>query len=286
MKHIYNLAAGAFMSVGFSSGISFGATSIIFAIFDRMVETLSFKKGKFKKNLPFLLTIILGGALATFLFSSLVDTLTEGYPVPTQFFFMGTIVGCFPIAKRFFKGVSLKSKSTAIPFAVAAAAMIILSFLPITEHDAITDVGVLTSVALYGICVIGGVSTFIPSVSGSVIIKLFGLSETVEYAKTHLAFDSGVRVILPVALGYLTGFVLAAIIAFKLIKSCKNGFYSAVFGLMVGSLFVLFPVGFSFNFTGLYAFICLACGTIFSYYIGEMSRNEKQINDTKENDGE
>lgn len=78
-------------------GVSGGTIAVLLGIYDRLIAAINgiFSKD-WKKQLAFLIPLGIGVGIAILLLSRLIEWLFEHYAVPTQFFFLGLIIGILP----------------------------------------------------------------------------------------------------------------------------------------------------------------------------------------------
>lgn len=78
-------------------GVSGGTIAVVLGIYDRLIEAINgFFSKEWKKHLKFLLPLGIGIVTSIALLASVIDWLFEHYPGPTQFFFLGLIIGVLP----------------------------------------------------------------------------------------------------------------------------------------------------------------------------------------------
>lgn len=117
---------------------------------------------------------------------------------------------------------------------------------------------------------IAAVAMIIPGVSGSFIMVLLGTYGTVIGAIKNL----DIIVLIPVAVGVIIGIVFGARLISFLLKKYRLTVFSAILGLVVGSIYAIFPEGFGLNLPTLIgAFTFLAGGTV-SYIVGKKTKVE------------
>lgn len=98
MKFILDVIKGVFIGSGaILPGISSGVFCIIFGIYEKLVDSILNIFKDFKKNFAFLFPIALGGIIGVLLVSKLLKFLFATYPMPTNFCFIGLIIGSMPI---------------------------------------------------------------------------------------------------------------------------------------------------------------------------------------------
>ena len=96
-------------------GVSGGTMAVVMGIYDKLISAVSDLKKDFKKSVLYLLPIGLGAVLGIVLFSHLIKYLLGSYSMPTNFFFLGLILGSIPMIYRRASREKFQ-KSSAIPF--------------------------------------------------------------------------------------------------------------------------------------------------------------------------
>src|SRR5690554_4311013 len=79
-------------------GVSGGTMAVVLGVYEQLIEAISgFFSRDWKDHLGFLVPLGAGIGLALLSFSRLIDFLLQNYYQPTQFFFIGLIIGTIPI---------------------------------------------------------------------------------------------------------------------------------------------------------------------------------------------
>lgn len=115
---------------------------------------------------------------------------------------------------------------------------------------------------------IAAIAMIIPGVSGSFVMLTLGVYTTVIGAVKDLDFG----VIIPCAIGALIGLVAGARLITWLMKKHSLMTYSAILGLVAGSIYVILPAGFGLNIATLTGFICLAVGAFVAFIVGKNTK--------------
>ena len=98
MKFLVNVLRGAIIGIAnIIPGVSGGTMAVVMNIYDQLIGSISKFFRNFKKNLLFLIPILIGAGAGIFLFSLLLGSLLEKYPMPVNFFFLGLILGSIPM---------------------------------------------------------------------------------------------------------------------------------------------------------------------------------------------
>lgn len=115
---------------------------------------------------------------------------------------------------------------------------------------------------------IAAIAMIIPGVSGSFVMMTLGVYSTIIGAVKDLDF----AIILPCAIGAVIGLVAGARLITWLMKKYSLMVYSAILGLVAGSLYVIFPVGFGLNLATLTGAVCLAIGAFAAVIVGKNTK--------------
>ena len=115
---------------------------------------------------------------------------------------------------------------------------------------------------------IAAIAMIIPGVSGSFVMLTLGVYSTIIGAVKDLDF----AIILPCAIGAVIGLVVGARLITWLMKKYSLMTYSAILGLVAGSIYVIFPVGFGLNLATLAGFVCLAVGAFVAVIVGKNTK--------------
>ncbi len=144
-----------------------------------------------------------------------------------------------------------------------------------TPDDFKLTVKTVTGFADMGLYLIAGftaaVAMIIPGVSGSFVMVLFGTYASVIGAIKSLDF----AILIPTAIGVLGGLVLGARLITFLLKKHRLMVFSAILGLVAGSLYAIFPPGFGLNSDTFVGAAVLILGFFVSYTVGKHTKIEE-----------
>lgn len=115
---------------------------------------------------------------------------------------------------------------------------------------------------------VAAIAMIIPGVSGSFVMLTLGVYTTVIGAVKDLDF----AIIIPCAIGAVIGLVFGARLITWLMKKYSLMTYSAILGLVAGSIYVIFPAGFGLNLATLAGVICLGVGAFVAYIVGKNTK--------------
>ena len=350
ISHLLNIVYGIVFGVAnIIPGVSGGTMMVVFGVYDKVVDVLTLKLSAIKKNIRFIVFFGIGAVIGILGFSFVITWLFDNFPVATNMFFMGLIIGSIPLIYRNMtvggRKITPKCLFAFIPALALVVGMTYINKLPQnesftvnavhnatdctvtitnngkvegeltgcvvkkssadttvltgTENSAIakggsitltlpesTDIDsiqtdsftytykmdpVLFITLLLGVTV-AAVAMIIPGVSGSFVMVLLGLYTTVIGAIKSLDF----MILIPTAIGVFIGIVFGAKLISALMKRYSLLVYSAIMGLVIGSLYAVFPDGFGFNLETLAGAAALIVGGAIAVLVGKNTEVEQQ----------
>ena len=233
-------------------------------VFDKILEALDVKN--IFKNLPFLVSLGLGCVSGIFLFSKVVAGLLNSFVVYIDYCFIGIIIGCLPMIYKRAKHEKVKYHNIPV-FLIGFSFMI---FLAITGSGAglsntleqIDTGSPAYYMWLFFAAATGAAVVILPGISGAVILILFGVYRIALEAISSLYLP----VLLPVAAGALTGGIVGIVVLKKMLRFHHQALYFAILGLIVGSIFTIFP-GFTMGKEGVLCIVLVILFASVSYFL-------------------
>jgi putative membrane protein len=289
LKAIRNFLNGlAFGITETIPGVSGGTIAIILGFYFELIETINHFTENLKKNLQFIIPLVIGIATGILLFSSLIHFLLENYSFPTMLFFIGLIVGIIP-------HIFLKVKERDCGFKVTEIVLVLIPFvilvaLSFLKKDASVvnpeevDVTVPFMFFIFFAGIIAAAALVIPGISGSFVLLLLGIYPLIIYyvssirilltdmSNTSLMLDI-CKVLVPLALGVIVGGLSMTRLIENLLKNYHKIVYSIILGLLLGSVCVLFKEPMVYK-SGISAIIIVAgivtfaLGCVLSFTLG------------------
>lgn len=235
-------------------GVSGGTIAVITGIFDRLIEAVNTLFKKFKENLMFLIPLGLGLLAGIVGLSKVMGFFLGDYPVQTNFFFVGLVIGSIPLIFNKTKESGKIKAYHIIPFVIAAGAVIALAIVQtyVLPADAAEVQGTVPDMSagnffkfLFG-GILASAAMVVPGISGSLVMVLIGLYDKIiaaingltSFGDKELMLKSLMTVI-PMGIGVVIGiFTVAKLIEF-LLKKFKTATYVGILGLIIGSLIAL-----------------------------------------------
>lgn len=303
---IKTLIIGMFVGVAnVIPGVSGGTLVVVFNIYEKFLDIVSFKFKKIIKNWKFVLPLVLGMASGILIFSKVIGMLFEKFPLQTYFTFIGLVIGSIPmlvgyIGKKRENELKLSAgriTGTVICAVIGFALMIGFTYLQQIYGD--TDISFSTlpeiKVSLLAIIFIAGIAgafaMVIPGISGSLIMLIMGIYPIVITAIPTLVetllhgqwaeFFHAIVLLLPNGVGMIVGLIIGARIISFLLKKSPHFTYAIIFGLICGSivnLFMMYMAKFAETTITVWTIpgciICCAVGAAMAYFSNKITPAE------------
>lgn len=253
-------------------GISGGTIALILGVYDELLGSIGrlFSKD-WKGQLKFLIPIGLGMVIAVFLFASGVEWLFEYYPRPTLFTFIGLIIGVIPILLKESEAKTTFKWQHFLLLVVGVILVILLNTLQGNEELIIGE----RSFVIYGFLIlagfISGAAMILPGISGSLILLVVGAYGTVIHAVVEFQID----ILIALAIGIGLGVIVISKVISYLLSQYKYATYAVIIGLVIGSIYVIFPgwpTGASEIVLSSVAFVL---GLVVAYFLGRVEYKEE-----------
>lgn len=227
-------------------GVSGGTLAVVLGIYDKLIEAISnfFSKPEKRKAYAILLaTVFLGAASAIVLLANLMTYLLAAHYQLTMFAFMGLIAGGVPTIWRAHPDMKT-NVARLVSFIIGAAIVIIPAMLDVkTQETAAANSSAVLEIGLagYGVLLAAGFMAgggmIVPGVSGSFILVLMG-----QYAMILSAIKGFVVMpLLFVGAGAATGILVFSKLIETALKKTPANTYYFILGLVIASLWVIFP---------------------------------------------
>ena len=240
-------------------GVSGSTIAVVFGIYDKFINAITLNIKKLRLNKKFVLPIIAGMASGVLIFSKIITVLYEKFPVQTNFFFTGLIIGSIPmlaaLATKTKKGTKIeKSKIASIIICalIGIAVMILFSLLESSFGTAQDMAGPLPSFSvklalkIFVAGVLGAVAMIVPGISGSLLMLIMGVYPIVIKSIPALflpeSFFTALILLLPNGFGVLAGLLIGAKLIKNLLEKAPNHAYAVILGLLCGSALNICPL--------------------------------------------
>lgn len=217
-------------------GVSGGTMAIILGIYDRLMDAVSNFYYHKKDSFFLLLKFCIGAFAGIFLLAKPLQFLTQAYPRPLLYFFMGAVVGSVPMLCQKAQVTKLSWKVFVYPL-LGIGIVFSLALLPANLFAA-PDTHSLSMILLLLLAgFVAAIALVLPGISVSYMLLLMGI-----YEKTMLAISKiDISFLWPLAIGMIVGICATT----KLLDICLKRYtkvtYLIILGFVLGSVLQVFP---------------------------------------------
>lgn len=275
-------------------GVSGSTMAVVFNIYDRFVNAITVNIKKLIENRRFVIPVVGGMALGVLLFSKLITVLYENFPVQTDYFFTGLIIGSIPMLFSFMTKKQDRQKFTAkktisvVICALAGFAVLIGFGLLGSDVDTAKEISKSLpqwtfplALHIFAAGFVGAIAMIIPGISGSLLMLIMGVYPIVMKSIPALFVPSQTLraffLLLPNGIGVLAGLLCGAWIVKTFLRIAPNQTYAVIFGLIAGSAIQLFPgiKGISGVLSGIACLLCALTGIFLAYFSSKVTAKEE-----------
>lgn len=275
-------------------GVSGSTMAVVFNIYDRFVNAITLNIKKLIENRRFVIPVVGGMALGVLLFSKLITVLYENFPVQTDYFFTGLIIGSIPMLFSFMTkkqdGQKFTAKKTISIVICALAGFAVLIGFGLLGSDVDTAKEMSKSLQqwtfplalhIFAAGFVGAIAMIIPGISGSLLMLIMGVYPIVMKSIPALFVPSQTLqaffLLLPNGIGVLAGLLCGAWIVKTFLRIAPNQTYAVIFGLIAGSAIQLFPgiKGISGVLSGIACLLCALTGIFLAYFSSKVTAKEE-----------
>lgn len=233
-------------SIGLSvivPGISGSAIAMIMKVYDKLMYAFSNIFKKFKACVVFLIPIIVGIVVGFGLGVILVKILLEAFPFITICFFVGLMIGTYPILFKEIKGEALKVNKVLL-FVAGVIIPLIFSTVSLLSgaDNSLANLNFLHYLLFFVIGILISLTQLIPGLSATVLLMIFGYySALMENIGFELLGNFELLLVyVALFVGFVVGVLLFSKIINKLLETQRKPFFFVICGLSVGSVVSVF----------------------------------------------
>ena len=218
----------------------------------------------------------------------------ENFPVQTDYFFTGLIIGSIPMLFSFMTkkqdGQKFTAKKTISVVICALAGFAVLIGFGLLGSDVDTAKEISKSLPqwtfplalhIFAAGFVGAIAMIIPGISGSLLMLIMGVYPIVMKSIPALFVPSQTLqaffLLLPNGIGVLAGLLCGAWIVKTFLRIAPNQTYAVIFGLIAGSAIQLFPgiKGISGVLSGIACLLCVLTGIFLAYFSSKVTAKEE-----------
>ena len=255
-------------------GVSGGTIAVVLGIYDQLIEAVNgFFSKEWKKHLGFLIPLGIGVLAAIFLLAGVIEYLFEHYPGPTQFTFLGLIIGVLPyLLHKSEAKYKFKVNHFFLLFIGIAIVASMLFFRSDTTAP-ITDITLATYGFLFLAGFIASAAMILPGISGSFLLLIIGVYGTVINAISEFKID----IIAVVGLGIAMGILVMSKVIHYFLEHYTTATFAVIIGLVTGSIFVIFP-GWPTTTGGvIISIVTFALGLFVAFLLGRVEYKDVRV---------
>ncbi|NLT73050.1 MAG: DUF368 domain-containing protein [Chloroflexi bacterium] len=256
-------------------GIGGGIVLILLGVYADFVEAIGnilVRRDRWRQYLRFLIPLGVGMVLGVFLAAVAVEGLMARYPTASMLFFMGLLLGTIPSVFRLSDDMRPTKGRVAACLAGAAFVVAIRALEPLlagsTADFTLTTPREIGYNALMSF--LAGGASVTPGLDGSYVLLLGGtypavLGAVAQLRHLQIHWAALISTAVPAGLGIL-GF---SKVIDSVIKRSPSGAYYAVLGMIVGSIYGLWPQP-PIQGSPLVLALCLIAGATVAIFIGRV----------------
>ena len=262
---------GLLIGIGMTlPGVSGGVIAVILGIYDKIIYSLSNFFHDYKKNLKFLLPIIIGICIGAVIAAKILSFVFDKYYVESCYLFIGLIIGSVPCLIK----ESMEKDKKEINYFVTILAFVIsivISILCKNNVDFSMDLNAnfnsFIKLFFTGLLFISG--KIVPGLSSSFLLMMIGMySYYINIVSNPISFImNDFSSMIPILLGILVGAVIFIKLMNYLLKRYYSITYSIIIGFVLGSLVVIYP-----NTINIAGIIILIIGIYVSYWFSRIKK--------------
>lgn len=272
MRFFKNFLKGVIAGIGgIVPGLSGSVLMVLLDIYEHTIHALGTLFQDFKKNVRFLLPVLLGMACGVILFSRAVDFALLYFEFETRYAFLGLVLGTVPL---FYRQIG-KNGFPKYCFGFIAAAIVAGFLLLGFNRNLFPPVAQPNFLQCVAMGIIVAASSIVPGIDSAVILSTFGFYELYVGALAEL----DMMVLLPAAVGLIIGAVAISAGMDFLLKRA----YIVTFSVLFGFFIAIIPnmLNESCRITsvldGVLAIVFTVAGFLVSYYLGDWKANTARL---------
>ena len=263
-------------------GVSGGTFMVLMGIYKQFVEAVGnfFTNREMTKDyILLLLPLGIGVVCGVLAFAHLATIVLDRYPVPTQFFFIGLIVGSIPGVVKIHHDMK-PSVSRVVAFFLGLGLVVFLGVIKLRGYSFNFSVGTTSLPVLLLFAVIsflGGGAMVTPGMDGSYVLLLGGIYGPIMEALASLT-SPPVRwgVIISVAIGAGIGILICSRLIDQALKRQPAVTFYAILGLICGSFVGLWPADLHLSVSSLAGVLTFTIGAVITYLLSKPSISSQQ----------
>jgi putative membrane protein len=195
------------------------------------------------------------------------------FGIQTNLFFMGLILGGIPLIAKLATENEKVKPICIVPFLFGFALVFSLFLMErsgMMGSDMVKEFSIVFFIRIFIYAFVAAAAMIMPGISGAFVLLAFGAYDM--FIEALIGFDFVVLV--PAVIGVLAGIVAGAKLVLLAIRKFRLMVYSAIMGMVIGSVAPLFPEGAGFNLATLVGVACMGLGGWLTVVMGKREGNK------------
>lgn len=213
-------------------GVSGALLAIALNVYDKGINAIGHFFTNIKENTLFLFKLGSGILLSLVLGSKLVNFSINNFYLPTMLLFIGLILGNFKSLKNTVGKINIKK------ILLFTLPLLIIMYVYARNGRQMLIYNECSFIILIGLGIIDAFTMIVPGISGTAVLMMLGYYNLIIASMSHIF--SNIHIILPFTLGIVLGILLLVKVISYLIDRYREYFFSAVCGLAVSSVTIMF----------------------------------------------
>ena len=256
---------------GVAPGLSGSVLLIIFGMYRQTLDALGSLFQDFRKNIRFLLPLVVGMVLGVLAFSKVIHFFLNTYEMPTRFCFLGLIVGTLPMVWQEVKKEGFKKGYYLVILLALSLGIWFFTVNP-NAFPQVTDPNLLQKIIL-GAAV--ALTAIVPGVDPAVFLSTLGLYEL--YVTALATLD--VSILLPMLIGVAGGAVVISAVMSALFRKFYTATFSVIFGIFLSMIPNMLTENCRLGWNGVSAvsLVLAVIGFMVSWYLGDIENANRKL---------
>ena len=246
---------------GLSGSVIFVILNIYEGCINSIYELIHLKN--IKKNILFLLPILIGIVLGILLFGRIIKYLLDKFPLPTSAAFLGFILGTIPFI---FKEADKKGfhKKYYITFFISFFLGLMLTIMETkADFTQLSNTNLFQKLELGFVLASGDI---IPGISSTVLLTIFGMYDIYLKALAEI----NILFFVPVILGFALGAIFFVVLMKYLLKNFYGFTYYAIVGFVIATVPAMLRGKMGFDLLTLLSVLIAIFSFFITYMLGKL----------------
>lgn len=295
---LINIFVGVFIGLSvIVPGISGSTMAITMKVYDKGMYAFSHMFKEFKKCFLYALPVLVGIGIGFFSGVIVVKLLLEYFPFMTICFFLGLMIGTYPVIFKEIKGQRVNPKRSLLCAAgfITPIVFSALSLIFSGDSNTLTNLNFTHYVFFFILGALISITQLMPGLSATVLMMVFGYYKAlIGNLGTEMLTDYKIFLVYALmGVGFLCGVFTISKAVEVILKKARVGFFFVITGISIGSVVSVFMGKDCVDIYKLWEFpelfielslgICLLlCAFVLSFIFTRFSEKQEQQKEAQE----